>query len=334
MDALLEPLPLWGLFFVMAVFLFTLSKGADILVTEAVTLSLRWGVPTIVIGATIVSLGTTLPEMAVSVMAAVQGDPGLALGNAVGSIICDTGLILGLAALLRPIPLDKRIVNRQGYVQLGAGLLLVLLCVPWASPAAAFSAGGRLPQWGGLLLVALLVLYIWKSIAWARRGAPMEMAEAHADAARIPWVVVKLAAGIAIVIGSSKVLIPAAQLTAARLGVPEAIIGATLVAFGTSLPELTTAITATRRGHGALALGNVIGADILNVFFVAGMAAAVTPGGLQADPRFFRLLFPAMLFLLLVFRASVWISMTELRRWSGALLVAAYLLVTVLSYAQ
>jgi len=110
-QSFIHPLPLWALLFIIAVFLYTLAKGADILVTEAVTLSVRWGVPALLIGATIVSLGTTLPEMAVSVMAAVGGRPGLALGNAVGSIICDTGLILGLAALIAPIPLDKTIVN-------------------------------------------------------------------------------------------------------------------------------------------------------------------------------------------------------------------------------
>ena len=333
-QSLIDPLPLWGLFVVIAVFISTLAKGADILVTEAVTLSVRWGVPTLLIGATIVSLGTTLPETAVSVMAALGGRPGLALGNAVGSIICDTGLILGIAALMRPIPLDKRIVNRQGWLQLGSGVMLVAMCVPWSTPMAAFKEGGRLPQWAGWLFLTLLVLYIWKSIQWARKGEGPEPEETHTDEAGNAMVFVKLLIGITLVILSSKVLIPTVEETAFRLHVPEAIIAATLVAFGTSLPELVTVVTSVRKGHGALALGNIIGADILNVLFVAGASAAVTGGGLAAEPRFFQLLFPGMLFLLIVFRLSVVVSKTHLRWWSGIVLVGAYILVTVLSYSQ
>ena len=121
------------LFVIIAITLYLLGKGADILVDEAVTLSTRWGIPQTLIGATIVSLGTTTPEAAVSVFAAVQGDPDIALGNAVGSIICDTGLILGTAALIAPLPLNRKIVNRQGWLQLGAGFLLVIACLPFGS---------------------------------------------------------------------------------------------------------------------------------------------------------------------------------------------------------
>ncbi|MGC9452183.1 MAG: calcium/sodium antiporter [Oceanipulchritudo sp.] len=331
-QSLIDPLPLWALFVVIAVFLYTLARGADILVAEAVTLSIRWGVPTLLIGATIVSLGTTLPETAVSVVAALGGRPGLALGNAVGSIICDTGLILGLAAILRPIPLDKTIVNRQGWIQLGSGFLLVLMCLPWSNLGGTFREGGRLPQWAGWLFVALLVLYIWKSIQWAKRGEGPEQEETHEDKAKTGLVFLKLLIGVTLVILSSKVLIPTVEETAFRLNVPEAIIAATLVAFGTSLPELVTVITAVLRGHAGLALGNVIGADILNVLFVAGVSASVTQGGLYADPRFFQLLFPAMLFILIVFRLSVWISKTALTRWSGFVLLGTYIAVTALSY--
>ncbi len=332
--SIVQTLPLWSLFIIIAVFLFSLAKGANILVEEAVTLSVRWGVPTLLIGATIVSLGTTLPEAAVSVVAAIGGRPGLALGNAVGSIICDTGLILGIAALMRPIPLDRRIVDRQGYIQLGAAILLVLVCLPWTSLGSTFRTGGRMPQWAGFLFLGLLVIYIWKSIQWSRKGEGIEHEETHVDEARMGMVFLKLLIGITLVILSSKVLIPTVEETAIRLSVPEPIIAATLVAFGTSLPELVTVVTSVLRGHAALALGNVIGADILNVLFVAGAAAAVTPGGLEADPRFFQLLFPAMIFVLLVLRFSIIFSGNEMRRWPGFLLIGTYILVTVLSYSH
>lgn len=343
MEGLIAPLlaqaPLWALFLVMAVSLYTLAFGADMLVEEAVALAKKWGISPVVIGATIVSLGTTTPEAAVSVSAAVQGNPGLALGNAVGSIITDCGLILGLAACLSPLPLDRQVVNRQGWIQLGAGFALVLFCVPFASPLRAFSEGGLLPQWAGFIFVAGLVAYIYLSIAWSKNSGPSpEEAEAleHAEAAAKQsglMLLVKLVAGIAIVIVSSQILIPSASEAAIRMSIPEAVIAATLVAFGTSLPELVTAITAVRKGHGELAVGNVVGADILNVLFVAGLSASVTPAGLQADPHFFRVLFPGMLLLLAIFRIGVWVSKTHLTRGFGVLMLLIYLAVMVLSYA-
>ena len=323
------------LFVIIAITLYLLGKGADILVDEAVTLSTRWGIPQTLIGATIVSLGTTTPEAAVSVFAAVQGDPDIALGNAVGSIICDTGLILGTAALIAPLPLNRKIVNRQGWLQLGAGFLLVLACLPFGSLGTTFSVGGRLPQVMGFVFLILLAAYMWQSIRWSRDAdsdGMMEVEQAHDESANTVLVVVKLLFGILLVVTSSSVLIPAVKIVAERVKVPESIIAATLVAFGTSLPEFVTAVTAARRGHGALAVGNVIGADILNVLFVAGAAAAVTGSGLEAPTHFFRLLFPLMLFILIVFRVGIFVSGDRLKRPFGVILIAAYLFVTILSY--
>ena len=323
------------LFVIIAITLYLLGKGADILVDEAVILSTRWGIPQTLIGATIVSLGTTTPEAAVSVFAAVQGDPDIALGNAVGSIICDTGLILGTAALIAPLPLNRKIVNRQGWLQLGAGFLLVIACLPFGSLGTAFSEGGRLPQVMGFVFLILLAAYMWQSIRWSRDAdsdSTMEVEHAHDEAANTVLVVVKLLFGILLVVVASSVLIPAVKIVAERVKVPESIIAATLVAFGTSLPEFVTAVTAARRGHGALAVGNVIGADILNVLFVAGAAAAVTGGGLEAPTHFFRLLFPLMLFILIVFRVGIFVSGDRLKRPFGVILIAAYLFVTILSY--
>ena len=330
-------LPLVVLFIIIGLTLFMLAKGADILVEQAVALSLRWGVPTVVVGATIVSLGTTTPEAAVSVAAAISGEPGLALGNAVGSIITDCGLILGIAAIISPLKLDRTVVNRQGWIQIGAGFLLVLACVPWLTLETMFTAGGNLPQWMGFVLVGLLALYIWKSIAWSR-GAPPEgetaelVEGAKENKGGTAMVVIKLIIGIAIVLISSQVLIPAVDITATRIGIPEAIIAATLVAFGTSLPELVTAVTAARRGEGGLAIGNVIGADILNVLFVAGLSAAVTPAGLQADPKFFQILFPGMLILLITFRVGIVFHKTHLSRPFGVVMLLLYLAVMASTY--
>ena len=317
---------------VIAGALAVLGRSADWLVDEAVELSERLRVPKTVVGATIVSLGTTTPEAAVSVLAAINGVPGLALGNAVGSIICDTGLILGTACLLAPLPLHRSIVNRQGWIQVAAGALLVLFSWPWgANPLA---VGGRLPQGVGFLFLAALAAYMVISVRWARADREGYLEELHSHpTGDPPWLIVaKLAAAVGLVVISAQVLIPAVTEAAMRMDIPESIIAATLVAFGTSLPELVTAVTAARRGHGELAVGNVIGADILNVLFVAGAAAAVTPAGLFADPHFFRILYPAMIFILVVFRVGVVFSGQALRRPFGYVLLIAYGLYLIASY--
>jgi cation:H+ antiporter len=328
-------LPSLALFAIIAVTLYTLGKGADWLVDEAVILSTRWGLGKAVIGATIVSIGTTTPEAAVSVLSALQGKPGLALGNAVGSIICDTGLILGLASLIAPLPLNRQLASRLSNVQVGAGILLVLGCFPWTSPAKVFTQGGTLPQLVGVVFVVLLALYIYQSIRWASAtGANPENGEEVEEVEEASGVgtLLKLIGSIALIVVSAQILIPTVSIMAERIGVPKHIISATLVAFGTSLPELVTAITAVRRGHGELAVGNIIGADILNVLFVAGVSASATQGGLQADGQFFQFLFPAMLFILIVFRCGIFVSGDQLKRPFGIVLVATWLLVTILSY--
>jgi cation:H+ antiporter len=231
-------------------------------------------------------------------------------------------LILGLAALIAPLPLNRKIVNRQGWLQLGAGILLVVACLPPSED------GRHLPQFMGFVFLILLAGYMWVSIRWSRDGdahtATEEAEPDHDESANTLFVLVKLIFAIAVVVLSSVILIPTVQETAIRLRVPESIIAATLVAFGTSLPELVTAVTATMKGHGELAVGNVIGADILNVLFVAGASAAVTGGGLIALPHFFRILFPFMLFILIVFRVGIFFSGDRLKRPFGGILIGAY----------
>lgn len=324
----------WALAAEIAVLLAVLGKAADWLVGEAVVLSERSGLPKVIIGATIVSLGTTTPEAAVSVLAAFKGDPDVALGNAVGSIICDTGLILGIACLINPLKLPRDIVNRQGWLQFGSGFLLVAACWPWATGESPFNTGGHLPQTMGFVFLLLLAIYLWLSVKWAgASGGPKSLEAFEKDKdATIPLVVVKLLVAVALVVGASHLLIPAIEVAALRLGIPKGIIAATLIAFGTSLPELVTAVTAARKKHGDLAVGNVIGADILNVLFVAGASAAVTPEGLPATSNFFRVLFPCMLLVLIVFRAGIIVSKDEMKRGFGFVLLGLYLAFMVLSF--
>jgi len=330
-----QPWLAWSILLgVVAISLGVLAKGADWLVEEAVSLSKRSGIPKVVIGATIVSLGTTMPEVAVSVLAALKGKPDVALGNAVGSVICDTGLILGLAALIAPLPLNRRIVNRQGWVQLAAGILLVLCCIPWNDISSTFETGGRLHQLVGIVFLVLLAWYLWQSVRWARlENVESNLNELEKDVqAATGWILGKLVVGIAMVVLAAQVLIPTVSEAALRLHVPPGVVAATIVAFGTSLPELTTAVSAARRGHGELAVGNVVGADILNVLFVAGASAAVTTDGLAANAEFFYVFFPGMLFVLFVFRIGIYMSGSHMKAGFGYVLLGTWLIVTAAGY--
>lgn len=320
------------LFGVMLVAIIVLGKSADWMVEKAVTLSLRTGMPKVIVGATIVSVGTTFPEAVVSVLAALNGNPDIALGNAVGSVICDAGLILGTACLIAPLPLNKKVVNRQGWVQFGAGVLLVLFCLPYTDLGNVFETKATLPQWAGFILVSGLVVYMIWSVRLAKLAEPDELDEDAEDDSPVAILVGSILVGSLFVVASSVTLIEATKILATEAGIPEAVIASTLVAFGTSLPELVTAVTAARKGQGELAVGNVIGADILNVLFVAGAAAAITKEGLVAEPIFFKLQFPAMLIILLCFRIGIFAAKDgKLSRPFGAFLVTVYVIYGVLN---
>lgn len=327
--SLMQSAPTFLLVLIAVISLFTLAKGADYLVEEAVSLSVQWGVPKMVIGATIVSLGTTLPEVSVSVLAAIQGNADLALGNAIGSIIVDTGLILGIASIIGNLPVDKKLINFQGRIQIGAAILLTIFCLPIFG----INGIGVVRQWMGFVFVALLVVYIIISIKSSKQASIVSVDEQLVDKTSSTFVLIlKILLGIALVIVSSKILIPAVEISAIRVGIPESIIAATLIAFGTSLPELMTAIASVRKGHGDLAVGNIIGADILNVLFVIGAAAAFTPLGLTVPSNFYMLQFPAMLIILTAFRLFAKNKNGKIFRWEGIVLVALYLIYLVLSY--
>lgn len=322
-------LPTIILFLVIAFTLFTLSKGADVLVNEAVSLSVRWGVPKMIIGATIVSLGTTLPEATVSVLAAINGNPDLALGNAIGSIIADTGLIIGIAALLGRLPVDKTIINRQGKIQIFCGFLLAIVALPIFSK----TDSGNISQLVGFIFVALLIIYIIMSIKWSK-SAGEDKEDIQDDNSSMLILLLKLIVGVTLVVVSSKILISSVEVTAIRVGIPQSIIAATLVAFGTSLPELITSITAVRKGHGELAIGNIVGADILNVLFVIGFSAVATTGGLDVPVTFYKLQIPAMLIILSLFRFFTRSRETgeEISKVEGSVLFVIYILYIILNY--
>jgi cation:H+ antiporter len=325
-------LPTIFLLAIIAVCILLLSKGASWMIDGVVDLAERTGMPRIVIGATIVSLGTTTPEAFVSVMAAWMGNPGLALGNGVGSIIADTGLIFGLTCILAAVPVNRFILDRTGWVQVGSATLLVavglfLLLTSTGTPVLGRSIG--------MVFLGLLAAYLYLTYTWAKKGGSQIMEGQHVEVGqpREVWRCwVMILGGLFLVIMSARLLIPAAAQIAARMGVPEDVIAATMVAFGTSLPELMTAFAAVRKGHPEITVGNVVGADVLNCLFVIGAAATARP--LAIPPNFFYFHFPAMLIILWSFRA--FISMNRegvFRRWQGLWLFSVYVIYVVLQYA-
>jgi len=321
-------MPMWGLLLLLVACIVVLSKGADLMVDGAVALARRTGLPRIVIGATIISLGTTTPEMFVSVMAAWTGNPGLALGNGVGSIICDTGLIFGLMCIISRVPVRRYILNRTGWVQVGAATLLVLVALValWMNPGAPVLGRGV-----GALFLVLLVGYLYLSYRWARQSGLVDEAAEDEPLWGLGKALGFTLLGLVGVIVGSRVLVPVAAEGAARLGVPQDVIAATLVAFGTSLPELMTAISSVKKRQPQIMVGNVVGADVLNCLFVVGAAAFARP--LTVPPNFYSFHFPAMLLILYSFRLFIRMNTDGwFKRWQGVWILGIYLVYLGLQY--
>jgi len=326
-------LPVMVLLAVIVVCVLALSKGANCMIDGVVQLSRRTGLPRIVIGATIISLGTTTPEAVVSVMAAWMGDPGLALGNGVGSIIADTGLIFGLTCLLAPVPVNRYILNRTGWVQVGAATLLVAISVVIL---VATRGSPVIFREVGLFLLVLLGIYMYMTYTWAKKGGELALEGEQLDASELAGLVkcwLMLLGGLFLVVAGARILVPSAAEIALRLGVPNDVIAATMVAFGTSVPELITAIASVRKGHPEITVGNVVGADVLNCLFVIGAASAARP--LAIPENFFLFHFPAMLAILYSFRFFIYRNRDgRFKKFQGAWLLGLYMFYVFLQYGM
>ena len=294
--------------------LLLLIGGAELLVRGSTAVATRLGVSPLIIGLTIVAFGTSAPEVMASVMAALAQSPGIAIGNIVGSNITNGLLVAGATALVLPIAVSTAALRRDGSVALGAAALFWLIC-----------ALGLLNVWIGLGLVAGLVAYV----VLAYRSGDAVDPEVTALAARVGWSIpvalLATVAGIALLGVGGKLLVDAAVNLAASLGVSEAVIGLTIVAVGTSLPELATSVLAALRKQSDIALGNVIGSNIFNVLGIGGLTAILSSGAIPA--RLISVDFPVMLattVLLLAFAATG----RRIGRREGGLLVAGFALYT------
>ncbi len=251
-----------------AVGLIFLIKGGDWFVDGATGIARRFHLPELLIGATVVSIGTTLPEVMVSTTSALSGHGEIAYGNAIGSVICNTSLIAAITVAIRPGRVDPKSLR---------------LPVAFFFAAAALYAGiayttGYFSQIAGFFLLALFVIYMIATV-WQMKSqpAPASRGEPVQEDGSTLKDAVLLAAGAALIAVGANLLVDNGTLIAQALGVPESVIALTFVALGTSLPELVTAITSLAKGHGALSLGNVIGANLFNLVLVSGVSVSLAP---------------------------------------------------------
>jgi cation:H+ antiporter len=252
--------------------LIVLLAGGDLLVRGSVSLARRLAVSPLLIGLTVVAAGTSAPELVVSLDAALKGSPALAIGNVVGSNVANILLVLGLAALLRPVTCDVRTANLDNIAMMVSSVVF-----------AAFCLGGAIESWQGLVLLVFLLGYLsWRywhgrANATERQHYADEVAEFEGKQRPLWRSVLYVLAGLAGLMIGGDVLIEGAVDLARAASISEAVIGLTLIAVGTSLPELVAVIFAVLHGHGDLAIGNVIGSNIFNILGVVGATAVVIP---------------------------------------------------------
>ncbi|WP_425289177.1 sodium:calcium antiporter [Yoonia algicola] len=292
-------------YLILAFGLLALFLGGDFLVKGASGLALRLGLSPMVIGLTVVGFGTSAPELLVSLNAALGGQAGIAIGNVVGSNIANTLLILGLAAVLAPVTVAFAAVRRDLFWMAGATLLLPV--VLWS---------GDLGLIEGLVLVAGLAAFLVLSL---RTGAPTDVDISPAGPL---WHSLAFAlGGLAAIMAGAHYLVQSATIIARDFGISEAMIGLSIVAIGTSLPELATTIVAVIRGQRDIAVGNVIGSNIFNVLGILGITAVVTP--IPVAVRFMQVDIPFLIGLTAVIIAVLWLT-GKLGRITGIIMLLAY----------
>ena len=327
-------MPQWLLdivFFVLGFIL--LMYGAEFLVRGASRLAARMKIPTAVIGLTIVAFGTSLPELVVSLMASANGSGDIAVGNIVGSNIANIGLILGIAATMAAIKVDRYMMQREIPLLIGCTILFIAL-----------SWNGQLGLIEGVILAAGLIAFTYYSFT-SEREHPERLTESEATLEAFEALDENVAqpsthpifdlglilVGLIGLVVGAQWLVGAAESLARAFGVSELVIGLTLVAVGTSLPELATTVAAVRQGETNIAVGNVIGSNIFNILFIGGVSAIVNP--LTVPAQVLRIDNWVMLAITVIVLVMSWFNSHNLQRWHGLALLALYTAYTAWLFA-
>ena len=312
---------LLGSLLLFAVGVVLLIKGGDWFVDSAVGIAKRFRVPEIIIGATVVSIGTTLPEVMVSVTAAINHNGAIAYGNAIGSIICNTALIAALTIAIRPAPVDPKTIATPVVFFFGSAVIYMVAAYIF----------GRFDRWLGIVMLLVFGVYMAMTIYAGFRNPVRadheEEAQGQGGALLKDLLVLIISAGV-IAVGADMLEGSSVSLST-MAGIPTEVVGVTVVALCTSLPELVTAVTALLKGHGALSLGNIIGANIFNLVLVSGVAVTLSPFAVPEGSKLMGIntsqLFeiPLMVVVMAIMTLPV-LFKGKLRRWQGVTLLGIY----------
>lgn len=300
--------------------LILLIKGGDWFVDGAADAAHRFNIPEIIIGATIVSIGTTLPEVMVSATSAVGGHPEIAYGNAIGSIICNTSLISAITIAVSPAPVNPKTFKVPVLFFFAAAIIY---------SAIAYTTG-YFSRISGIIMLCIFVAYMIMTIVQGKKNPEsVELEETDGEIDPLWKSIVKLVVGAALIAWGANLLVDNGTLIATALGVPESVIALTFVALGTSLPELVTAITSLVKGHGSLSLGNIVGANLFNIVLVSGTATTLHPFAIPQQRVIAGINsslvvdIPVMLFVM-AFMTLPALLRGKLSRWQGIILLCIY----------
>lgn len=295
--------------------------GADALVKGASSLARKFNISELVIGLTIVALGTSLPELVISVGSAIKGSSGIALGNIIGSNIFNAMLILGVTAMITPIKFSAKMLSRELPFNLLASIVLILIS---GSMLIGGAENEEITRYGGLILLCFLAVFIRYTFSITNDGDSTDEKIEEVTGWKILFYIV---AGLATLIFGGKLFVSGATDVARMLGLSEAVIGITIVSAGSSLPELAVSVNAARKGNASIALGNVLGSNILNIFFILGCSATITPISLNGFSFVdYYVLIAASL---MVYIVSKFGGKNVINRWEGAVLTLGYIAYTV-----
>lgn len=292
--------------------------GGDWFVDGASGLAYRFKIPEIIVGATVVSIGTTLPEVMVSATSAAEGLGDMAYGNAIGSIICNTALILALSLAIRPAPVDKKSLRTPTIFFFISAIFFMLISYLF----------GRFDRWVGIVLLIIFLVYM---IITVRQG--FQNPDMDEPPAIKPWPlwrqILFLILGAALIAIGARLLVDNGTKLATLIGVPDSVIALTFVALGTSLPELVTAIVSLAKGHAALSLGNIVGANLFNIVLVCGMSVTIRPFSVPVEKLFLGHNASFVIDLPLMFLAMAFVTIPalirgKLSRAQGIILLVLY----------
>lgn len=297
-----------------------LVKGADLFVDGSSSLAKRFHIPSVVIGLTIVAFGTSAPELAVSMSAALKGSNDIAIGNVVGSNIFNTLVVLGASAAITPIAVEKGIIKKDYPLSIFAAILLAVLSLDIIFGKESMMIG----RVDGIILLVCFVFFLYTTIKTAMKGNAGVDGEEEIKNLPMWKCLLFIALGLAGIVWGGDLSVEGAKAIARSFGLSEALIGLTIVACGTSLPELVTSVVAARKGESDIAVGNVVGSNIFNIFFILGTSATILPMNVSSSYVFDMAILVATMIIPFIFIAKT----KKVSRSFGLIMIAAYVAYT------